>query len=374
MREQLNKHNLKSTYPKGSLIGFQSDVTLPPDGVTHFRTADGSWNNLEDPEEGSAGTRFLRNVNNSAIRPETGETLMTPNPREVSRKLLSRESEMKEVPFLNLLAASWIQFENHDWISHGENLIPDVHEIPLAEDDPAWKKYRQAKMLVGKTQPDPTRTPGEEETPITFINEVTHWWDGSQIYGSDQEKVAHLRTGTDGKLRLDEDGTLPLGKNGIEETGFVRNWWVGLAMLHTLFTREHNAICEHLKTSHPDWDDNRLFNVARLINAAVTAKIHSAEWTPAILPNLALYLGLHSNWYGLLTNVLRAPDKRKTVADINLRNPEMGGIVGNPINKHNQPSRQAERRLWEHARCCREAGPDDRHSCGGSSTDRLWVR
>ena len=28
---------------------------------------------------------------------------------------------------------------------------------------------------------------------------------------------------------------------------------------------------------------------------------------------------------------------RKTVADINVRNPEMGGVVGNPIDKHGQP-------------------------------------
>ena len=71
----------------------------------------------------------------------------------------------------------------------------------------------------------------------------------------------------------------------------VRNWWVGLAMLHNLFAREHNAICDHLVEHHPDWDDDRLFNVARLVNAAVMAKIHSIEWTPAILPNRGLEPG-----------------------------------------------------------------------------------
>ena len=39
-------------------------------------------------------------------------------------------------------------------------------------------------------------------------------------------------------------------------------------MLHTLFVREHNAICAMLYDAYPGWDDNRLFNVARLINAA----------------------------------------------------------------------------------------------------------
>jgi hypothetical protein len=146
-----------------------------------------------------------------------------------------------------------------------------------------------------------------------------------------------LRSHKDGKLVINPDGTLPLGSKGVEDTGFTRNWWVGMSMLHTLFVREHNSICDHLKASYPDWDDTRLFNVARLINAAVMAKIHSIEWTPAILPNQGLDTALDANWYGMLTNLFHSGTNRKTVADINVRNPELGGVVGNPINKHNVP-------------------------------------
>ncbi|MDZ7727038.1 MAG: peroxidase family protein [Dehalococcoidia bacterium] len=337
MRTLLNKNNLLNTYPKGTRIGFVEPGLEPPRGVTHYRTADGTWNNLDDPKEGAAGTRFPRNARVDAVKPETGARLMTPNPREVSRRLLAREGEMLEVPFLNMLAASWINFQNHDWISHGQSMTRDVHEIPLAEDDPARTRYNQRNLFIGKTQPDPTRRDGSEPYPISFINEVTHWWDGSQIYGSDQQTVDRLRSHVDGKLRVNEDGTLPLDSRGIEDTGFTRNWWIGLAMLHTLFAREHNAICDHLKEAYPDWDDTRLFNVARLINAAVMAKIHSVEWTPAILPNEALADALDANWYGVLTNLLRRGKDKKTVAPINIRNPEMGGVVGNPINKHGEP-------------------------------------
>ena len=337
MREQLNKKNLKNTYPKGTLTGFQKPGQRPPPEATYFRTANGTWNNLENPKEGAAGTRFLRNVNVDAIRPETGQTLLTPNPREISRKLLTRGEKIKEVPFLNMLAAAWIQFQNGDWINHGEMLYRDVHEIPLSEDDPARLKYRQSNMFVGKTQPDPTFTPGQEETPITFINEVTHWWDGSQIYGSDQETQNRLRSFVDGKMRLDADGTLPIGKNGVEDSGFVRNWWVGMTILHTLFVHGHNAICDRLKVSYPQWNDNRLFNVARLINAAVMAKIHTVEWTPAILPNPGLNTALNANWFGILTNLFESGKDRDTLAEININNPELGGVVGNQIDKHGQP-------------------------------------
>ncbi len=337
MREKLNRENLMSTYPEGSLIGYASGDLTPPEGVTHFRTADGSWNNLDDPKEGAAGTRFPRNVDAAVIRPATDDELMDPNPRTVSREFLTRGDEMLEVPFLNLLAASWIQFQNHDWISHGDNLTTKLTEIPLEEDDPARLAFGQRNMFVPRTQPDPTRKDVGEPTPTTFVNEVTHWWDGSQIYGSDQATQDRLRLGRNGHLRLTDHGTLPLSGSGVEDSGMVRNWWVGLAMLHTLFAREHNSSCDHLAEHNPDWDDARLFNVARLVNAAVMAKIHSVEWTPAILPNPSLDLGLNSNWYGMLTYRFRKGAERKTVATYNVANPEMGGLVGNSTNKHGTP-------------------------------------
>jgi hypothetical protein len=166
---------------------------------------------------------------------------------------------------------------------------------------------------------------------------VTHWWDGSQIYGSDQSTQDRLRSGAGGKLRLTDGATLPLAPNGIEDSGMLRNWWVGVAMLHNLFAREHNAICDHLAEHSPDWDDDRLFNVARLVNAAVMAKIHTVEWTPAILPNHRLDLALNSNWYGALTYRFRKPADRKTVATYNVASPELGGVVGNKLDRHGAP-------------------------------------
>ena len=80
---------------------------------------------------------FCATSSSPAIHPETGAQLLTPNPREISRRLLTRPSgsdgrpAMTEVPFLNLLAASWIQFMNGDWINHGEILSDSMIEVPL---------------------------------------------------------------------------------------------------------------------------------------------------------------------------------------------------------------------------------------------------
>ncbi len=36
-------------------------------------------------------------------------------------------------------------------------------------------------------------------------------------------------------------------------------------MLHTLFTLEHNAICDALKKKHPEMSDDELFGTAQLV-------------------------------------------------------------------------------------------------------------
>ncbi|MCB0686355.1 MAG: hypothetical protein KDC53_07515, partial [Saprospiraceae bacterium] len=336
MRRLLNKNNLISTYPKNHLIGFAKidEITIP-DGVTRYRTANGSWNNLRNPLEGAARTRFLRNTTYEN-REEQNQNLLVPNPRELSLTFLTRRDKMKEVPFLNMISVAWIQFQNHDWISYGEPLSTEVYEVPLSKEDPARKRYWQKKLLVGKTQHDPWRIKNEP-FESTYINECTHWWDGSQIYGSDQKTQDWLRSGQKGKLIIQDSGLLPRDRQGIEKTGFVRNWWVGLSMMHTLFVQEHNSICDQLAHSYPNWDDHQLFQTARLINAALMAKIHSLEWNAAINPNKALYKGIQSNWYGLLSDLFSSSSHKRTISAIKIRNAELGGILGNNTENHGSP-------------------------------------
>jgi len=70
-------------------------------------------------------------------------------------------------------------------------------------------------------------------------------------------------------------------------------------MLHTLFTLEHNAICDHFRAEYPTWSDDEIFAHARLVNAALLAKIHTVEWTPAIIWHPTTQRAMQLNWWGL---------------------------------------------------------------------------
>lgn len=48
-------------------------------------------------------------------------------------------------------------------------------------------------------------------------------------------------------------------------------------------------------------------------------------------------MGLNANWYGMLTYRFRKPENRKTVATFNVPNAELGGLVGNALDKHGSP-------------------------------------
>jgi hypothetical protein len=92
-----------------------------------------------------------------------------------------------------------------------------------------------------------------------------------------------------------------------------------------------------LKARHPEWDDSRLYNVARLINAALLAKIHTVEWTPAILPNGVLYDAMHANWFGMAETFRKPRKDRRTLPPLKIASAEVGGIVGNATEKFGVP-------------------------------------
>jgi hypothetical protein len=328
-------HASYKSYEKNGAVDCSKTKTM-------YRSADGTCTDLSSPYVGAAGTAFGRNVHPDFIDHDAADKLMEPNPGDVSKAFFTREETMKEVPFLNMLAASWIQFMNHDWVTHGKNLESNPLKI---------SRGNGQESVVERTKVSPVKSSDiKGEFGKVTVNDITHWWDGSQIYGSsfeDQKKVRSFKLGqmltvnVGGKELLPRDGSLDIARNkqnfGHEITGFRDNWWVGLSMLHHLFVKEHNEIAKMLykeyvkkdeKKGYYYWDQNgwigkglnlikkndkgvhefkteaeldeHIFQVARLINAAVMAKIHTVEWTPAILPNPGLILAMCANWYGTL--------------------------------------------------------------------------
>ncbi len=314
LRTRLRERNLYDTGAGGSL-------RAAPGGATAVRNPDGSYNDPAQPEMGMVGARFGRNVPLEHTYPEPQAKLLDPNPRIVSRELLTRE-EFVPATIVNVLAAAWLQFEVHDWFSHGQDEPEKPWELELAEDDP----WEERPMRIQRTRRDPDQ-PGQGAAP-TFVTADSHWWDGSQIYGSEPALSAALRTGTGGKVRLDPDKQLPRDLDAmIDLAGVAGNFWLGLALLHTLFMLEHNAICDRLAAEHPDWDDTRLFDTARLVNAALMAKIHTVEWTPAIIAHKTTTFGMRANWYGILGKRFGKWSSNEV----------LGGIPGSPTDHHGVP-------------------------------------
>jgi len=272
-------------------------VNRPPVGPSDpadldTRTIDGTYNDLTLPSMGMAGSRFGRNVPIDR-KYESATTLMDPNPREVSRALMTKHA-FQPATSANALTAAWLQFMIRGGFSHGTSPKDHPFEVELEDDDP----WPQRPMLIMRTPPDPTRPEGRDDLPPTYVNVHAHWWDGKQVYGTTKEEQAFLRTGEDGKLRIDADGLLPFPTDPDHNPTLVPGFWLGLGMMQVLFAREHNAICDKLRAEYPSWSDERVFTRARLINAALINKIHTVDWSPKVINHPTTRAALHADFWG----------------------------------------------------------------------------
>jgi hypothetical protein len=322
MRNTLRENNLHDTQePPFERQEIPAD--LDPQ-LRDERTLDGSFNDLRHPRMGSVGARFGRNFPLEHVFPATAD-LMSPSPRVVSRELMTRD-QFTPALGLNLMAASWIQFMVHDWFVHHTDPTAGSVDIPL----PPGDDWPVPPMTVNRTVPDPA--PAGSTRPPAYVNQNSHWWDASQVYGTAPDLAARLRSGEGGRLKVDASGLLPVDPDtGIDFAGFTDNWWVGLAMLHTLFTLEHNHICDRLAALQPTWTDNQLYAKAKLINSALLAKIHTLEWTCAIVPHPVIKIAMKANWSGLLGEDVQ--DVLEFIDDQEI----LGGIVGSSADHHAAP-------------------------------------
>ncbi|MBI3550108.1 MAG: peroxidase [Elusimicrobia bacterium] len=289
LRDDLRKNNLIETHQLDARYRQTDPATCKR--WENARSPNGACTDGSDPDMGRAGVPFGRQ---NAI-PVTGDPfgVNVPDPYQISRELMTRK-EFKPAKIVNNTAMIWIQFETHDWVRHGHD-----YQRPLRiEGAPPGEGVAPSVERVGPNGP----------ASRVSVNKVSHWWDASQVYGSSTEEQHRLRTFKDGEMKIDANGLLPIdpavqdrqGRTGVDMIGDDgRGFWLGMSMMHTLFVKEHNSVAKMFKAKHPDWSDDDIFDKSRLVVAALIARIHTIEWTPAILQHPALQDGMEANWYGL---------------------------------------------------------------------------
>ncbi|XP_058118492.1 chorion peroxidase [Anopheles ziemanni] len=149
------------------------------------------------------------------------------------------------------------------------------------------------------------------------VNRVTHFIDGSTVYGSDDETAASVRTFSGGRLRNsfpsgvellpfleDRSACEPWAKACFKSGDDRTNQLVSLTLVHTMFLREHNRVAARLEALNRHWDDETLYQETRRIVVAELQKIFYNEYLPAVLGlSKARQYGLlddlqgHTNFY-----------------------------------------------------------------------------
>ena len=290
--------------------------------INQFRTIDGTCNNLQHPLVGASNTAFRRllpsqyedgiSVPIGHEQQVSGDPFGAPWP---SARLVS-QVVVQDFPRISTALTHifmlWGQFVDHDLDLFGEfeteeceescdfeESCPFCYPIQVSPDDPDFG-------LAGENEGDClplTRSVGtclrpvnsDLEIPREHINQLTHYQDASNVYGSTKEEADSLRLFSGGLLRqggrVDSlRGNLPIGSELSDSgapffvAGDVRaNEHVALAIMHTIWLREHNRIVRELAEINPCWDDERLYQEGRKIVGAIMQVITYKEFLPLLL-------------------------------------------------------------------------------------------
>ncbi|XP_055330843.1 peroxidase-like [Paramacrobiotus metropolitanus] len=290
---------------------------LPQCAGNKFRSLDGSCNNVAFLTRGKESTIYRRllaaNYGDgiSEMRtPSVGASL--PSARAISIRVFDN-AENPEGD-ISAMSAHFGQFLAHEIVNSPSSKTvdkqtpkccnspvtthPDCWPINIPNDDTFSARHGRTCMEFVRTLPG--IRPGCTLGPREQINQVTHFIDGSSVYGSTNEEAANLRLFVKGQLKTTQPywqspqytllptdaGGCPSHPTGLQcfKGGDKRvNVQPGLTMLHTIFMRHHNNLASLLSTINPHWDDERLFQETRRIVGAQLQHIVFQEYLPLIL-------------------------------------------------------------------------------------------
>ena len=305
--------------------------------INKFRTIDGTCNNLNNPTLGAAFTpfrRLLSPVYEDGISQPLGYDQAfvehrpfkppRPSPCLISNDII-RDLNIDQ-PGATYMLMQWGQFLDHDYAYliesstlSGEEIECNTCEpmgecvpIPVPRDDPQFGvgTIQNGNCLSFiRSGVSYVSTAGIRYSPRQQLNQITHWVDASNVYGSLPEEQPMLRLSVNGLLREGpQPGTLPEdpnprlacpGDTPCFRGGDLRaNEQVVLTIMHTIFLREHNRIARQLGRLNPQWDDERIYQEARKIVGAIAQVITFQEYLPEILGenNLRSLLGRYTGY------------------------------------------------------------------------------
>lgn len=260
------------------------EVQLLPE----FRPIGGAGNNLSNPnlnvipgnpEIALTPLRFARGTKDGLVR--------APNPRTISNVIAGGTGAMgqngeTDDPTVSAWLYVFGQFVDHDLDLEETPTTSAAINIVIPPGDPVFA----AGTIIAMTRD--TRSPATN----TIINTVAGYLDLSQLYGTTPAIAASL-TNADGTLLSSDNGqALPV----VDDTFITGDPRVmenpELTALTTLFMREHNFWVATLRSQHPNWTGQELYNMAKAITTAEYQNIVYQEYLPALIgPALGAYTG-----------------------------------------------------------------------------------
>jgi hypothetical protein len=294
----------------------------PHQPLPEVRQIDGTGNNLQKPQWGSANIPLLRRT---TLAYEDGVGVPAGAARASARAISNAVCAQTDlVP--NAAGASdfvwqWGQFLDHD-IDLTPVLVPaEPFDIAVPTGDPWFDPAGTGTQVIPLDRSYYELKGGAYQQ----FNQITSWIDASNVYGSDPERARALRTldGT-GRLKTSAGELLPFNEAGLPNApastpnfflagDFRANEQVALTALHTLFVREHNSWVECIRReegaplgdvrrafagrdgrarvtraemgdrSRPRLSGDELYELARAIVAAEIQAITYREFLPVLL-------------------------------------------------------------------------------------------
>ena len=256
-----------------------------------YRRIDGSVNNLKFRSYGAANTALIRKTRTDYLDGfDTPSGFYRPMPRVISNHIFSQKENFPNRAGASGFLWQWGQFIDHD-IDLTESNTGEGFNIVVPIGDSFFDPGSNGDVTIPMTRSNFQRYNGVRQQ----VNEITHWVDASNVYGSTLSRSQSLRSlDGSGRLKVDENNLLIRDREGNFLAGDIRsNEQIALTAMHTLFVREHNLWADTFRYYYPNKGGDEVYELARAVVAAEMQSITYNEFLPVLLgPDaLSLYNG-----------------------------------------------------------------------------------